>query len=127
MSARYVHCVLAGGYDESNQLPQGIKKNLLCGIRDIILVYGDVDLVKSQLPEQDSKWIRFMVLSQEKKKFLAIRYSNPFVEEGGPSVYDIELIRVKRDTPINEVQPTKGVLLQSVQTKSVNSIETLFR
>ncbi len=126
MSARFVHCVLAGGSDESNQLPQGVKKNLLCGIKDIILVHGDVEIIKSKLPEQDIKWIRFMALSQEKKKFLGIRYSHPFKDEGGRAIYDIELVRAKRDTEIAEIKPTKGVFLKTVEAEDIESIEDLF-
>lgn len=126
MSSRFVYCILAGGSDDSNMLPLGVKKNLLCGIKDIVLVLGDTDAVRMMLPEQDAKWVRFLKLSAEKDWSLAIRYSHPLKEADGPALYDIELVRVSRGTDTADVHPLKGTLVRSVKTEEVQSIGDLF-
>ena len=128
MTSRFVTSLFAGGCPSSNVLlPVGQKKNLLCGIKDIAIVQGDIDKVKAKLDEAQARWIRFMVLSLEHQFWLAIRYTHPFLEEDGSAVYDVELVRVKHETPINQVLPNKGTLVTTVHSDIIECFDDIFR
>lgn len=130
MCDRFIQCVLTAGICDELK-PEGIKKNLLCGILDIAIVRGDIDKLKEKLdnkdlPESPLKWVRFMPLSQEPKVYFAIKYSNPFKNDYTQAVYDIELVKAAKQTKIEEVTPQKGILIKTVEYDSIETVEDLF-
>ena len=68
-----------------------------------------------------------MVLSTEVKVWLAIRYTHPFVEDDGSAIYDLELVRAKKGTPVEQVQPSKGTIVTTVHSDAVTCFDDIFR
>ena len=131
MTSKFFESFLAAGVGVEPK-PEGVKKNLLCGIRDLVIVQGDVEALKEKIKLEHGshnaiKWIRFMVLSEDLKVFLAIRYSNPFKADDDLAVYDIELVRSKQDENIETIKPIKGVIVDTIEADLVSSSTDLFK
>lgn len=130
MTTNFLDSFLVAGIGEE-LVPDGVKKNLLCGIKDIVLVQGSIPslkeiLINSEHADSKLKWIRFMTLSNSLDLHLAIHYANPFKSDESKALYDIELVRCHRETPVQEVKPIKGVLVQTCLTNDIKSVEDIF-
>lgn len=130
MSSPLLDSFLAAGLGPELRLSTG-KKSLLCGILDIALLRGDLDGFKQRLAQagQDSllKWTRFLVLNDDKKVFLAIRYSNPFVaSETDTALYDLELVRVHKDDANKPVVSNRGIVVRTIDADQINNYVEIF-
>lgn len=130
MSSKFVESFLVAGVGNELRLDKA-KKTMLCGIKDVSLVRGDVTLLKEKLInegfEVELKWTRFLTLSEEKKVFLAIRYSNPFIADDNDfALYDIELVRTPRAEIEKKPNTTKGVILHTIEPEKVTSYQDIF-
>lgn len=131
MSSKFLESFLSAGVGGELK-PERVKKNLLCGVKDLVVVKGDIADLKLRLASTGDdpllKWTRFLVLSEEKKMYLAIRYSNPFkADDNDFAVYDIELLRVAKTVPSNEVVPTKGEIIKTIDALSIQTYVDIFR
>lgn len=130
MSSKFVESFLVAGVGSELRLDKA-KKTMLCGIKDVSLIRGDVILLKEKLInegfETELKWTRFLTLSEEKKVFLAIRYSNPFqADDSDYALYDIELVRIPKAETDKKSNSTKGVLLHTIEAEGVNRYQDIF-
>ena len=129
MSSKFFESFLVAGVGAELR-PEGMKKNLLCGIKDIMIVEGDVSALRQRLTdageENSLRWTRFLALSEELKVYVAIRYSNPFKAEDALALYDVELVRSNPDVPPAQVKATKGAIVQTVEATSVNTFADIF-
>lgn len=130
MTTKFFDSFLVAGIGEE-LIPDGVKKNLLCGVRDIVLVQGEIPPLKELLqniPHADSKlkWIRFMTLSKEKDLHLVIKYANPFHAEDNIALYGFELVRGNGGDSPDKVQPTRGVLVHTTLATEISTIEDIF-
>lgn len=130
MSSKFVQSFLVAGLGNELKLDKA-KKSMLCGIKDVSLVRGDVLGLKDKLIkegfEQELRWTRFLTLSEEKKTYLAIRYSNPFqADEIDFALYDMELVRVPKTDTGKQAATTKGVILKTIEAESINTYVEIF-
>lgn len=132
MTSRFFESFLAAGLADEEPEPVGIKKNLLCGIKDLIIIREDLESLKQklggqQIGESQLKWMRFMTLSEERKVWVGIRYSHPYRSDSCEGVYDIELIRTQKGGEPQSIDPTKGrVPIRTIRAEDVNTYEDLF-
>ena len=130
MSSPLLDSFLAAGLGPELRISAG-KKNLLCGILDIALLRGDLDGFKQRLAqlgqEPRLKWTRFLLLSEEKKVFLAIHYSNPFVaSETDTALYDLELVRVHKADADKPVVSNRGIVVRTIEVDQINNYMEIF-
>lgn len=131
MTSKFFESFLVAGIGEELR-PHNFKKNLLCGVKDLMLIKGNISALKESLlisPEYDSKikFIRFMVLSEELNIHLAIQYSNPYHGQDMKALFGVELVRTEAETPSEKVTPTKGNLIRTIETENIASVDDLFK
>lgn len=130
MTSTFFESFLSAGLTHELQ-PHGFKKNLLCGIKELALVKGDIEKVKQKIMESEGaeaflKWVRFLTLSEEENLFLAINYSHPQRNLSKKAVYDLELVRSPRGTLDHQIKPMKGVLIHTVTDEDDISPDSFF-
>jgi hypothetical protein len=130
MTSKFIESFLVAGL--GNELrPEGIKKNLLCGVKDIVLVRGHIEQVQTTLASEENisaklKFMRFMTLSAEHQIHIAIQYSHPFKGEEASALFGIELIRKEGGFPANKVEATQGSIVRTIQVDQIQTPLDIF-
>lgn len=127
MTSKFVESFLVAGLGDDLK-PEGAKKNLLCGVKDVVFVRGDIGQLREAVASAAEvsaklKYVRFMTLSEEFKVHLAIQYSHPFKGEDTSALFGLELIRREPGSPAPTTQCT---IVRTIEISDIQLPADLF-
>lgn len=132
MTSRFVESFLAAGLQPGELVPEGVKKAMLCGIKQIVILRDSGDAVVEKLTTDDPalahkmKWVRFVTISEQRKFWFAILYSHPFKNDCKKAVFDIELSRVPKNGESSSPQNAQRTFVRTKRLDDIHSFEDLF-